>query len=141
MSEVLVVGAGALGLATAEALLLAGAPVTVLERGEVGREASWAGGGILSPLCPWDYPDEVTRLALRGAARFGDWAQALHQATGIDPEFVQSGMRVLHKLRSLRRPRGSGARRMGWFVFLRPAGGVRMKPCSCPPSRRCATRA
>ena len=95
MSEVLVIGAGALGLATAEALLLAGAPVTVLERGEVGREASWAGGGILSPLCPWDYPDEVTRLALRGAARFGDWAQALHQATGIDPEFVQSGMRVL----------------------------------------------
>ena len=95
MSEVLVIGAGALGLATAEALLQKGVSVTVLERGEVGREASWAGGGILSPLCPWDYPDEVTRLALRGAARFGDWAQALHQATGIDPEFVQSGMRVL----------------------------------------------
>lgn len=95
MSEILVIGAGALGLATAESLLRAGATVSVLERGQVGREASWAGGGILSPLCPWDYPDEVTRLTSRGAARFGEWAQALQQATGIDPEFERCGMRVL----------------------------------------------
>ncbi len=91
----IVIGAGALGLASAEALLRQGSEVTMIERIQVGRESSWAGGGILSPLCPWDYPDEVTRLALRGAALFGDWAQGLHQATGIDPEYQRCGMLVM----------------------------------------------
>lgn len=94
-TKFIVIGAGALGLATAEALLRQGASVTVLERGSVGRESSWAGGGILSPLCPWDYPDEVNRLALRGMALFGDYAETLHLATGIDPEYQRSGMLVL----------------------------------------------
>jgi glycine oxidase len=91
----LVIGAGALGLVTAEALLRQGADVTVLERGLVGRESSWAGGGILSPLCPWDYPDEVNRLALRGMDMFGDVAEMLLQTTGIDPEYRRCGMLVL----------------------------------------------
>lgn len=90
------IGAGALGLATAEALLRQGADVTVLERGAVGQESSWAGGGILSPLCPWDYPDEVMRLALRGMELFGDFAETLRRTTGIDPEYVRSGMLVQH---------------------------------------------
>ncbi len=95
MNTYLIIGGGALGLATAEALLRQGASVTVLERGFVGQESSWAGGGILSPLCPWDYSDEVNRLALRGAALFGDWAEELHRATGIDPEYQRCGMLVL----------------------------------------------
>jgi glycine oxidase len=93
--EFIVIGAGALGLATADALLRQGASVTVLERGAVGRESSWAGGGILSPLCPWDYPDEVTRLALRGMSLFGSLAETLHRTTGIDPEYRRCGMLVL----------------------------------------------
>ncbi len=72
-----------------------GSSVTVLERGSAGQESSWAGGGILSPLCPWDYPDEVNRLALRSAALFGDWVEGLRQTTGIDPEYQRCGMLVL----------------------------------------------
>jgi glycine oxidase len=82
-------------MATAEALLHRGENVTILERGSYGRESSWAGGGILSPLCPWDYPDEVNRLALRGMSMFGALAETLHQSTGIDPEYIRSGMLVL----------------------------------------------
>ncbi len=89
------IGAGALGLATAEGLLRQGASVTVLERGSVGRESSWAGGGILSPLCPWDYPDDVTRLALRGMNLWGGFAETLHRTTGLDPEYLRCGMLVL----------------------------------------------
>ena len=88
-------GGGALGLATAEALLRQGEDVTLLEKGSLGRESSWAGGGILSPLCLWDYPDEVTRLALRGMNLFADLAETLHQSTGIDPEYKRCGMLVL----------------------------------------------
>lgn len=93
-NKIIVIGAGALGLATAEALLERGDSVTVLESGQVGQESSWAGGGILCPLCPWDYPEEVTQLALRGMALFGGMAESLRQKTGIDPEYLRSGMLV-----------------------------------------------
>jgi glycine oxidase len=83
------------GLSVAQRLLLQGATVTLLERGVVGQESSWAGGGILAPLCPWDYPNEVTQLTSLGAVLFPKWSADLHAATGIDPEYVVSGMLVL----------------------------------------------
>lgn len=94
-SDFLIVGAGVIGLSSALELIQRGAKVTVLERGLSGNESSWAGGGILSPLCPWDYSEEVTRLTSRGAALFPEWARALHASTGIDPEYEASGMLVL----------------------------------------------
>lgn len=69
--------------------------VTVLERGEPGREASWAGGGILFPLLPWDYPEAVTALAMEGVKSYPALAEILLAETGIDPELRQSGMLVL----------------------------------------------
>ena len=93
--EVIIVGAGIIGLATAERLLKHGIKVTLLERGLVGRESSWAGGGILSPLFPWNYTETVTRLTLYSASLFSDWASELHSETGIDPEYSQCGMFIL----------------------------------------------
>jgi glycine oxidase len=93
--DFLIIGGGVIGLTSAQALLQAGYHVTLVERGTVGREASWAGGGILSPLCPWDYQEPVTRLALRGMKMFGAAAAELHDSTGIDPEYQRSGMLLL----------------------------------------------
>lgn len=94
-SDFLIIGAGVIGLSSALKLLQHGAGVTVLDRGRCGSESSWAGGGILSPLCPWDYSEAVTRLTNLGAAMFPAWTQSLHEATGIDPEYAASGMLVL----------------------------------------------
>jgi glycine oxidase len=80
---------------TAVELRRRGLSVTVLDRGEPGREASWAGGGILSPLLPWDYPDPVNVLALAGMACYPRLAEELLAETGIDPELRPSGMLVL----------------------------------------------
>ena len=93
--DVIVIGAGIIGLATAERLLLQGAKVMILERNKVGQESSWAGGGILSPLCPWDYSDAVTQLTSYSAKQFPAWVSALQSATGIDPEYETCGMLIL----------------------------------------------
>lgn len=94
-SDFLIIGGGAVGLTSAQALLQMGYRVTLVERGEIGQEASWAGGGILSPLCPWDYGDAVTRLAFRSMDMFSEAAFMLQASTGIDPEYQRCGMLLL----------------------------------------------
>ncbi|HZW23932.1 MAG TPA: glycine oxidase ThiO [Gallionella sp.] len=98
-TDFLIIGGGAVGLTSAQALLQMGYRVTLVERGMTGQEASWAGGGILSPLCPWDYGEAVTQLALRGMSMFDEAAMLLQASTGIDPEYRRCGMLVLPPLR------------------------------------------
>lgn len=93
--HVAIVGGGVIGMMTARELALAGARVTLLERGYIGREASWAGGGIVSPLYPWRYPAAVTALAAAAQEAYPQLSQALHAETGIDPELQSCGMLML----------------------------------------------
>ncbi|MCE5360180.1 glycine oxidase ThiO [Candidatus Igneacidithiobacillus taiwanensis] len=95
-SEILVIGAGVIGLSAALRLRQAGLRVTVLERGSVGREASWAGGGILSPLHPWRYRPALLQLATAGMQQYPNFVAEIQAATGIDPEWLASGMWVLN---------------------------------------------
>lgn len=90
--SIFVVGGGVIGLLSAYELAQAGRAVVVIERGNVGREASWAGGGILSPLYPWRYPESVTRLALWGARHYRALVESLRAESGIDAEWTASGM-------------------------------------------------
>jgi glycine oxidase len=82
-------------LSVAWRLLQRGERVTLFERGDAGGESSWAGGGILSPLLPWDYPDTVTALALRAMAAFPGWLAEIEAAGGGDAEFWRCGMLAL----------------------------------------------
>lgn len=95
MSDIIIIGAGAVGCLTALELRRRGADITLIDRGTLGAEASWAGGGILFPLLPWRYREEVNRLALAGARMYADITSTLHQSTGIDPEYRVSGMRIM----------------------------------------------
>lgn len=94
-SDCLVIGAGASGLLVARRLARAGLKVIVLERGASGREASWAGGGILSPLYPWRYDAAVNALAAWSQRIYPSLAAELHASTGIDPQWTPSGMLYL----------------------------------------------
>ncbi len=93
--DFLIVGGGIIGMLTARELSQTGATVALVERGSTGRESSWAGGGILSPLHPWRYPDPVTRLAQWSQAQYPFLASELYKATGIDPELTPSGLLIL----------------------------------------------
>lgn len=93
--KVLIIGAGVMGLMTARELARAGCEVELLERGQVGQEASWAGGGIVSPLYPWRYSAPVTALASAAQHAYPQLADELIQETGIDPEFTRSGLLML----------------------------------------------
>jgi glycine oxidase len=92
--HIIVIGGGVAGLASAWALARRGARVEVLERGELGRESSWAGAGILSLLLPWDYPTAVTDLADHSLALYPDWIAGIRAHAATDPEYRRTGMLI-----------------------------------------------
>ena len=95
MSKCIIIGAGAIGLIAARLLAHAGYDVQIIERGEAGKESSWAGGGILSPLYPWRYPDAINQLAHYGQQHYPALIRSLLEETGIDPQLLDSGMLIL----------------------------------------------
>ena len=99
--RVLIAGGGIVGCLTALELADRGCRVTLVERGEIASqnsgEASWAGAGILFPLLPWMYSDAVNKLTSTGASLYPALCERLLSETGIDPEFLQSGMLILPK--------------------------------------------
>lgn len=91
----LVIGAGVSGLSAALILLEQGHTVSLLDQGEIGRESSWAGGGILCPLLPWEYACPATILSLRSMTNYARWIAHIESVSGLTAEYWSSGMRVL----------------------------------------------
>ena len=87
-----VVGGGVIGLLSTYLLASAGQEVVLLEAGEAGREASWAGGGIVSPLYPWRYSPAVTALAHWSQDFYPQLGERLFADTGVDPEVHTTGL-------------------------------------------------
>lgn len=94
-TDCIIIGGGLIGMLTARELALAGLSVTVVERGRAGAEASWAGGGILSPLYPWRYGDAVSALAQWSQERYQALSEALAEESGVDPQWTRSGLLML----------------------------------------------
>ncbi|MDX8382347.1 MAG: glycine oxidase ThiO [Ghiorsea sp.] len=92
--KVIVIGAGIIGLLTALRLKQAGVDVTILEKGEVGREASWAGAGILCPIHPWLYPVTFTDLVQASLDLYPALQDEFANHVGYDIQRIQSGLLI-----------------------------------------------
>ena len=83
---------------TARELSRSGLKVQILEKGQLGREASWAGGGILSPLYPWDTPERLWPIISWSQQQYPQLCLELFEETGIDPEYLPSGLMIFDQV-------------------------------------------
>jgi glycine oxidase len=116
MHDVLIIGGGVIGLSLAWDLANHGCSVHVLDKGEIGREASWAGAGIL-PAATY-LPEQHPLDQLRGLAceLHPQWAAELKSITGINTGYWRCG--GLHLARSP----GEAASLAAWATLARDEG-------------------
>lgn len=92
--HIAIIGAGISGLMSALELVEQGCTISIFDQQQAGQAASWAGGGILSPMYPWRYVHAVNQLAQFGKASYQAWNQKLYPVTGIDFEIHDTGMLI-----------------------------------------------
>ena len=81
-----------IGLSIAYALACEGLRPTVLDRRELGREASWAGAGLIPPIADRDSKTADGRACGPGArGSIPIWSAALREETGIDTGYRRTG--------------------------------------------------
>jgi glycine/D-amino acid oxidase-like deaminating enzyme len=114
-ADIVVIGAGALGLSTALHCALAGRSVIVLDRHEAGSQASGRAAGLFKSVQADELRTRLARRSIELAATFGDWA-------GEPLPLEQSGSFLIARTPAhaeyLRRELAQSA---GWGVDVREA--------------------
>lgn len=91
-SDVLIIGAGVIGLSIARELKREEiSKITILERGEIGRESSYAAAGMLAPNAETDKIDDFFHFCNRSNQLYPHFSEELLNETGIDIELERSG--------------------------------------------------
>lgn len=90
-TDVVIIGGGVIGCAIAYYLSKAHVSVTVVERGEIGGQASGAAAGLLAPLGPLSGPGPLADFLLAGFALFPELVESLEAETGLKLEYRRTG--------------------------------------------------
>jgi glycine oxidase len=88
--DVIIAGAGIIGISLALELHERGARVLVLERGEPGSQASSAAAGMLAASDP-ETPSALRELAFESARIFPEYVWKLEQVSGFKTDFRRQG--------------------------------------------------
>jgi glycine oxidase len=140
-SDVVVVGAGAVGLAVAWRLAQRGLRVTVLERATApGAGTSAVAAGMLAPISETIATElPLMRLGLASADAYPEFVQELTDASGMDPGYLRCGTllaardgdeaEALARELALRESLGLAVRR------LRSSEARRLEPALAPALR------
>lgn len=88
----LIIGGGVIGLSIGWRLLLRGEPVTLLEKGETGREASWAAAGMLAPVGEVHFQEEYNlQLGLESLRLYPQFVEELEAGSGMEVGYRTEG--------------------------------------------------
>lgn len=91
-ADAVVIGGGVVGLAIARALARRRlGRIVLIERGQLGAEASHAAGGMLAAQAECDRADPFLELACAGRDLYPAFADALLEETGINIELERTG--------------------------------------------------
>ena len=135
-SDVVVVGGGVIGLAVAYYLAREKMAVTLVERGTVGREASWAAAGYLSFQGSSNRPGPRLELTRTSARMYEGWIGELGELTPADTGFWRSGLLELYvdeaEVREARE-RATWQRAAGYAVEWLDETGVRRRQPALAP--------
>ena len=96
----IVVGAGIIGLSLAIELNKQGLRVLVVEKGEPGREASWAAGGMLCDF-PAETPSGLRELATASARMYPEFVHELEDESGLKIDLRSVGTLVLSRVETI----------------------------------------
>jgi glycine oxidase len=99
-TDIVIIGGGVIGCAIAYYLRKAGKDALVLERGEIGAEASSAAAGLLAPLGPLAGPGPFADALLHSFRLFSALIPQLEEESGISLGYEQTGA-----LRTVRNPK------------------------------------
>ena len=92
--DVIIIGGGIIGLSLSIALRKRGATVLVVERGEPGREASHAAGGMLVD-CPLETPQPFSRSRRPARSMYPEFAHELELESGMQVDLRDQGTILL----------------------------------------------
>ncbi len=89
--SVAVIGGGIIGMSIAWRLAQVGTQVSVLEKGTIGGEASWAGAGMLAPGGEFDVASPIATLAGESRGLYKDFVYELEQSSGSAIDYQECG--------------------------------------------------
>jgi len=69
-----------------------GLEVTMLERGRLGQEASWAAAGLIAPQAEAHEPGPFFDIAMEAKRSFDENIERLTRESGVDPEYDEHGV-------------------------------------------------
>jgi len=92
--DAIIVGAGIIGLSLAIELRKKAMSVLVVERGQPGREASWAAGGMLAD-CGLEVPVPLRELATASARMYPEFVHELEDESGLKIDLRDQGTLLL----------------------------------------------
>ncbi|MDQ2679637.1 MAG: glycine oxidase ThiO [Candidatus Eremiobacteraeota bacterium] len=90
--DVVVIGAGLIGLSIAFELARSGATVRVMDSGEPGKAASWAGAGMLAPLTEQIADSALQRLCEQSLVIYPEYVDSIREVSGVDPKLHLNGV-------------------------------------------------
>lgn len=96
-SDIIIIGGGIIGCAIANRLAAEGLNITIIEKGEPGREASWAAAGMLAPHAEAAHsvPSVSSNLMQASHALYPDFVAELEEETGIQIGYQVGGSLVV----------------------------------------------